>query len=58
MPVDNIGSDVGAYSRSVELCFEVVSANEILVWDMFVVAMTPNQDLRTNLISNLYSPGA
>ncbi|KAN0137090.1 protein of unknown function (DUF1793) domain containing protein [Lactarius tabidus] len=42
MPVDNIGSDIGFVG---------------VVWDMFVVAMTPNQNLRTNLISNLYSPG-
>ncbi|KAN0137115.1 protein of unknown function (DUF1793) domain containing protein [Lactarius tabidus] len=41
MPVDNIGSDVGASD----------------VWAVFVAAMTPNQDLRTNIISNLYSLG-
>ncbi|KAN0137135.1 protein of unknown function (DUF1793) domain containing protein [Lactarius tabidus] len=44
MPVDNIGS-------------YTVPAGVTGVWDMFVVAMTPNQGLFTNLISNLYSQG-
>ncbi|KAI9430129.1 hypothetical protein H4582DRAFT_2087538 [Lactarius indigo] len=40
VPVDNLGSDTGA----------VVSS-----WNLFVAAMTPNQDLRTNLISRVHN---
>ena len=59
MPVDHIGSDINyeADGPSVESCHEVVSANEILGWDMFVAAMAPNQDLYTNIISNIYIHG-
>jgi hypothetical protein len=39
----------------VVLFFEVVLTDVALGWNMFVVAMTPNQDLRTNLISSIYN---
>ncbi|KAI9434452.1 hypothetical protein H4582DRAFT_2080813 [Lactarius indigo] len=40
VPVDNLGSDTGAAMSS---------------WNLFVAAMTSNQDLRTNLISRVHN---
>ncbi|KAH9036047.1 hypothetical protein EDB83DRAFT_1770629 [Lactarius deliciosus] len=40
MPVDNLSSDTGVAVSS---------------WNLFVAAMTPNQDLRTNLISRVHN---
>ncbi|KAH9000246.1 hypothetical protein EDB92DRAFT_1983797 [Lactarius akahatsu] len=40
VPVDNLGWDTSVRVSS---------------WDLFMVAMTPNQDLRTNLISSVYN---
>jgi hypothetical protein len=34
---------------------EVVSANVALGWNMWVAAMTTDQDLRTKLISGIYN---
>ena len=35
-------------------CFEVVQAKVILGWNLFVAAMTPDQDLRANITTSVY----
>ena len=37
------------------MLLKIVSANVVLGWDLFVAAMTSNQDLRADLISRVHN---
>ena len=56
MPVDNYNTDTNtATSSQKSFTFENVSADAVLGWTLFAAAMTPDQDLRTSLISRVHS---
>ena len=56
MPVDNLGSDTNTVVSSWYSCTsDVVWANVVSGWDLFVAAMTSDQDLRTNLITRVHN---
>ena len=56
MPVDNLNTDTSTAMSSWYLYnVYILSADCVLGWNLFAAAMTPNQSLRSQLISKVHN---
>ena len=56
MPVDNLNIDTSTTMSSWYLYnVYILSADGVLGWNLFAAAMTPNQSLRSQLISKVHN---